>query len=253
MCVNVSNAQSLIQVTKITSSGEIVRIHSGIEALEDAGHTFSADSAIKSKDFKALPAGVPNKNYTSSAYWFRFKVRNETGLSHFILKLANPALDSIDFYEQSGDSSFRHFTTGQSVPFYRREYLSSDYLFSVSLQPNAEKYIYLHLYTNTELMLPLSIGSDTAIHDADKYKDIFWGMYMGIMLAMVLYNCFVYSTTKDKSYLFYILYMLTVVVTQITVSGYAFQLLWPGNLALPKYSRIFTTVLAGITGVMFIR
>ncbi len=247
------NAQSPIPIAEIASADEIIRIHSGIEALEDAGHNISLEGALKSGNYRVMPNGVPNKNYTSSAYWFRFKVRNETNLSHFILKLANPALDSVDYYEQLGPDSFRRYSTGLSVSFYHREHLSSDYLFSVSLQPHAEKYIYLHLYTNTELMLPLSIGADPVMLAADKYKDIFWGIYMGIMLAMILYNCFVFSTTKDNSYLFYVLYMLTVVITQITVSGYAFQLLWPGILPLAKYSRIYTTVLAGITSIMFIR
>ena len=201
-CVCRANAQVSTPVTKLSSAVEILRIHSGIEALEDPYHIISPDSAFKSLSFKELPAGVPNKNYTSSAYWFRIRVKNETELSHFILKLANPALDSVDFYEQAGADSFRRFRTGQSVSFDHREYLSSDYLFSVSLLPQAEKYIYFRIYTNTELMLPLSIGSETAINDADKYNDIFWGIYMGIMLAMILYNCFVFSTTRDNSYLF---------------------------------------------------
>ncbi len=241
------------QQTTIVRAGELININSGIEYLEDAGHNVSPDSAFKSNGFQRLPDGIPNKKFTSSVYWFRFRIKNETNSRNLILKVANPALDSIGYYEQINADSYRDFKTGQSISFAHREYLSSDYLFSVSLPPGGEKYIYLRIYANAELLLPISIGTEPVVFATDKYKDIFWGIYIGIMLAMILYNCFVYSTTKDNSYLYYIVYMIPVVITQITVSGYAFQMLWPENLWLAEYSRVFNTTLAGVTAILFIR
>jgi len=162
-------------------------------------------------------------------------------------------MDSIDYYEQVGADSFRRYKTGESMPFSQREYLSSDYLFSVDLSPHAEKYIYLRACTSEALLLPLSIGTSTAVFRADKYKDIFWGMYIGLMLAMLLYNCFVYITTKDNNYLYYILYVLTVVITQITISGYGSQLLWPRSLLVARYSALLNPAIVGIAAIEFIR
>ena len=241
------------QQTTIVRASEMVNINSGIEFLEDAGHKISPDSAFKSNGFQKLADGIPNKKFTSSVYWFRFKIKNETNSRNLILKVANPALDSVGYYEQISQDAYRDFKTGQSIPFAHREYLSSDYLFSVSLPPGNEKYIYLRIYANAELLLPLSIGTEPVVFATDKYKDIFWGIYIGIMLAMILYNCFVYSTTKDDSYLYYIVYMIPVVITQITVSGYAFQMLWPENLWLAQNSRVINTTLAGVTAILFIR
>ena len=240
-------------VATVADAREVVHINSGIEFLEDASHIISADSVIKSTGFKPVPFGVPNEKFSSSVFWFRFKIRNGTNAPFLILKLANPALDSVNFFEENGPGSFRSYRTGQSVPFDHREYLSSDYLFTVSLLPHTEKYVYLRVYSSAELLLPLTAGTESAIFAIDKYKDIFWGIYIGIMLAMLLYNCFVYSTTSDDSYLYYIVYVLTVVVTQITISGYAFQLLWPNQLLVAKYSAIFNPVLAGIAAIGFIR
>ena len=250
--INTIYAQSIPPVT-ITNTDEAITIKSGIECIEDAGHKISPDSVFKSVDFKQLPDGIPNKNFSSSVFWFKLKVKNETNLPSLILKLSNPALDSIDYYEQMSADSFRNYRTGLLMPFSHREYLSSDYLFLVSIQPHQEKYIYLRIYTSAEVMLPVTIGTQQAIFATDKYKDIFWGIYIGIMLAMLLYNCFVYSTTSDDSYLFYIAYVLAVVVTQISISGYAFQLLWPDHVLVAKYSRVFNTVLAGLTAIGFIR
>ncbi len=252
LCNAPINAQSIAPLA-VAGTDEVVHITTGIEYLEDATHTIPAQLVFKSAAFKKVPDGIPNEKFTNSAFWFRFKIKNETNLPSLILKLANPALDSVDYYEQMGQDSFRAYHTGQSVPFAHREYLSSDYLFTVSLPPHTEKYVYLRIATGAELLTPLTIGSEASIFEKDKYKDIFWGIYIGIMLAMLLYNCFVYSTTSDDSYLYYIVYVLTVVVTQITISGYAFQLLWPNQLLVAKYSAIFNPVLAGIAAVGFIR
>ncbi len=252
LCTITVRAQAVSVVT-VADAREVVHINSGIEFLEDATHVISADNVVKSTGFKPVPFGVPNEKFSSSVFWFRFKIRNETNAPFLILKLANPALDSVDFFEENSPGSFRSYRTGQSVPFGHREYLSSDYLFTVSLPPHTEKYVYLRVYSSAEVLLPLTAGTESAIFAIDKYKDIFWGIYIGIMLAMLLYNCFVYSTTSDDSYLYYIVYVLTVVVTQITISGYAFQLLWPNQLLVAKYSAIFNPVLAGIAAIGFIR
>ena len=246
------NAQSSTPVI-VNKTGEIVPVTSGIEELEDSSHNMVADSAFNSKNFKLLSPGIPNKNISTASYWYRIKVRNETDCPMLLLKLSNPALDSIVFYEQvSGLTQSYH--TGESVPFAHREYISSDYLFNIHIAPNTEKYIYLHISScNAPLLLPLSAGTQSNLLLTDKHKDIFWGVYIGIMIAMLLYNFFIYITTKDNSYLYYMLYMLSVLVTQITVSGYAFQLLWPSYPTIEKYSLYFAPVLAGITTIEFIR
>jgi len=246
---SIAQAQPVV----INKYSKIVNVNSGIEILEDANHTISPENAFKSNQFKPLPAGTPNENISSSAFWFRFKIRNETNLPQLILKLANPAIDSIDYYEQLDADLIRSYSTGQSMPFSHREYLSSDFLFTVHLQPYTEKYIYFRVSTTGALLLPLETGTETAVFYSDKYKDIFWGMYIGLMLAMLLYNCFIYSTTKDNSYLYYIFYLITVFLTQITISGYAFQLLWPNHSLYAKYSIFFNPVLAGVTAIVFIR
>ena len=217
----------------VNSDNEVRNIQSGIEALEDTHHNISFAQAVASRNFKMLPQGIPNENVTSSAFWFRVKIRNETNRQLLVLKLSNPTTDSLAYYEMVGADSFRSFAAGESLPFAHREYLSSDFLFAIHILPGAEKYIYLHIYScNSPLILPLAIGTEDAVRAADKYKDIFWGMYIGLMLAMLAYNGFVYISTKDNSYLYYLLYMLAVLLTQITVSGYAFQLLWPNSLTV---------------------
>ncbi len=239
--VTIANADTHFQVT------------SGVGYVEDVNHSLTIDSVSKISSFKLQDPGTINLGITSSAFWLRLQINNETDQKKLLLKLSNPGLDTVTFFEPMEDGGFRAVATGQAKVFAQREYESSDYLFSVTLAPHHSKFVYLRVASSEALIMPLTLGSVTTLFESDKYKDIFWGMYIGLMLAMLLYNCFVYITTKDRSYLYYIAYVLTVIITQITLSGYGFQLLWPGSPLMAMYSAFVTPVLVGFASVEFMR
>lgn len=248
-----SGAQT-ISPTIISDPSQNFLVNTGVEYLEDKNHTFTIGHVSRGDNFNVLEKGIPNFATTASAYWLRIRLRNETDRSKLLLKVSAPTLDSISFYEIMPDSTFRTVTTGSAYPFRYREKVSTDYIFSATILPGTEKQLYIKVSSTSPLVVPLTVGSVQSISDSDKYKDIFWGMYIGLMLAMLLYNCFIYITTRDdSSYLFYISYVLAVILTQITLSGYGFQLLWPSNTWLSVASSFLAPPLAGITGIEFMR
>jgi len=228
-------------------------ITSGIEYIEDPRHELTANSILAATNYKVWKEGIPNFGAVTTLYWVRLKVRNETNDSNLTLKVSDPTLDSLTFYEPLSNGQVRVINTGEAMLFEQREINSSDFQFSITIPQNSEKYLYLRVSSSDPLLLPVTVGTASAMADADKLKDLFWGMYMGLMLAMLLYNCFVYITTRDSSYLYYIVYVLAVVVTQITISGYGFQLLWPGNAWVAEASAFLTPPLVGIAGMEFMR
>jgi hypothetical protein len=248
----VCNAQGVPAVA-ISDVSKNYLITTGVEYIEDPTHTLSFADVAGKTEFKVWPEGIPNFEITKSAYWLRIKLKNETGRNKFMLRISSATVDSIAFFELQPDSSVKTLTTGAAFPFTFREKMSSDYIFNITLHPGTEKYVYLKVSSSSPLVLPMSAGSNLAISDSDKYKDIFWGMYIGLMLAMLLYNCFVFITTRDNSYLFYIAYVLAVILAQITPSGYGFQLVWPNNPWMAQASAYITPALAGITGMEFMR
>jgi signal transduction histidine kinase len=51
------------------------------------------------------------------------------------------------------------------------------------------------------------------------------GIYYGIMIVMFFYNLFLFFSVKDKSYLFYVLYIASFAILQGTVNGLSFEYL----------------------------
>ena len=79
------------------------------------------------------------------------------------------------------------------------------------------------------------------------------GIYFGIILVMMLYNLFIYITVKDDSYLYYVIYIFFVGLTQASLQGYTFKYIWPQNTWLAIQSAFLAPGLVGIAALLFIR
>src|SRR5690606_24809117 len=78
-----------------------------------------------------------------------------------------------------------------------------------------------------------------------------FGVYSGIILVMILYNFFLYLSTTDRQYLYYVLYIAVVGLTQACLKGYAAKFLWPDSNWLILHANHIVTVLSGIFSILF--
>lgn len=95
--------------------------------------------------------------------------------------------------------------------------------------------IYFKLNTHEIVMAAVFIGQPQKIMTIFSIRDVFFGVYTGIMLIMFAYNLFLYFSIKDISYLNYIFCILFTWATQITLQGY-------GNKYFPIDSGFFNQI-----------
>lgn len=103
------------------------------------------------------------------------------------------------------------------------------------------------------MVTPLKVFKANESMESVTVENFLFGMYAGLMIIMVLYNLFVYFTVRDKSYLYYVLYIISVVLTQSTFQGYTFRYLWPGNPELERVSVMLMSIFVGFASVAFLR
>ena len=103
------------------------------------------------------------------------------------------------------------------------------------------------------MVLPLIIGTPAQIAQSLLVKNILWGIFIGLIIVMVAYNFFIYLFTKDRSYIYYVLYVSFIGLTQTTLSGYTYHFLFPETPLLFHKSIIVFPALAGISAMLFVR
>jgi two-component system, NtrC family, sensor kinase len=142
---------------------------------------------------------------------------------------------------------------GECRPFSEREFYDPSYIYRLKIPQNTEATLYLRIASRDNFKVPILIGSQESIFRSNKIKDYVLGLLGGIMVVMLLYNSFLYITVRDKTYLYYVGYLLTVILTQVSIQGYSFQYLWPESPWMAQWSPFIFSPLVGIASAAFMR
>jgi two-component system, NtrC family, sensor kinase len=225
----------------------------GISFIEDKTGTLTFDKVKTDTDFRPVQADAPNFGISPSTFWLRVRLLSKTTVTSCLMQVSQPALDEIDFWQEGPDGRTRHIAGGEVLPFGVREYYDPNYIFRVDLAKDSISEVFLRVKAKDNLKIPILIGAQKSIAEANKIRDFIFGIFAGVMLVMFLYNSFLYYTVRDKTYLYYIIYLATVILTQISIQGYSFQYLWPESPFLAQWSPFIFSPLVGVASALFMR
>ncbi|RZK80741.1 MAG: GHKL domain-containing protein [Pedobacter sp.] len=208
----------------------------------------------KETNFLKSNTAVPNFGVVNDAVWLRFTVVNNTNENHLNLQIDQPVLDDIELYTKQANGKYSVKRLGEAHPFDERLYdKDASFIFRLDIPIGEKATYFVRVQSTDNIQLPIYVGSEKVILEASHSKFLISGLYIGIMLSMLLYNIFIYFTVRDKSYLYYVCYIVFVILTQASIQGFTFQFLYPNNTTLALYSSFIFTPLVGITGLQFER
>lgn len=215
--------------------------------LLDTSGTHVIEEVIR-LSFEPVEDGVANLGLRAHPVWMRVDLDKLSAGLFFELQAAN--VDSIYFYQVSEERILQSDTTGEAYALSTRQVPLPNFLFA--LQPSdAPTQVYLRLVSGKQLLLPYTIDEREELFWNQNRRDIFFALYGGIIFVMFLYNLFIWFSVRDRNYLWYVLYIFFVGLTQLVLNGYGNVYFWPENQWLAVRSAHFCGVLSGITTVIF--
>jgi signal transduction histidine kinase len=221
--------------------------------IEDKNNVLTISDVLKRHDFKPVGKDIANFQESKSTFWIKFTVRNEADDSKYLLEVMQPLLDEANFFYPDSTGSYQEIMAGLRYPFNQRKYKqTANFVFDLNLKPGDENTYYLQIRSSEQVLAPIHIISSDAYFTNVGNRNIWFGIYAGIILVMFLYNVFVYISTRDKSYIFYVLHTLFVGITQATLTGYTYKFIWSGSPWFANYSVFLFTCLVSIVGVQFL-
>ncbi len=221
---------------------------------------FDSSNALGIKDIledKALE-WVDNKNpeslslgFNTSTLWLSFDVINICCENkNWYIELGYPPLDSITYYHITEDGKTTTIQDGDQYPVPNNSIKSKYYNFLMVLPNNGKSKIIFKIRSESSLAIPLSIYSAEGFSEKIQLEEYFFGAFCGIMVIMAFYNLFIYFSTKENSYLFYILYILSFLLQSLSLRGYIREYL-PSLLYLNNVAPILFTELSLFFGLSF--
>ncbi|RQO36373.1 GGDEF domain-containing protein [Herminiimonas sp. KBW02] len=228
-------------VIKLEPARDSYLVHKVVDVMEDPGGQLNFADVSKDASniaFREYHTGVFSFGFTDSAYWFRFEVDNpSTDVRNMMLVLRTAWLDDISVYTPEGEGSYRGIQLGDSLPFVQRLHPNPQFLVDLQVQPGKQTY-YLRIRSTQALLSPIELWDAQAFYDNDRLLLGYFGMFYGVVLVMLLYNAFIWGSTRDRSYLYYCLYLAAFFIMNFSYNGFSFQYLWP---ELPRWANLTYT------------
>lgn len=224
-----------------------------LEVLEDENGILTIEDVTKSNGFKPSDKDVPNLGISSKVYWLRVTVKNQTDVP-LIFHLRYPQLDSVKFYKVANGILVDSLATGEAKPVTERTVLHNpDFFFYLNLAQHESATYYIRIKSSEQILVPLFVGSTDETFDNVHTADVLAGIYLGIILVMFFYNLFVFFTVRDRSYLYYVLYILFVGLTQMSFQGAAYSFFWPDSPWWANQSVVLFPAITGIAAIEFFK
>jgi len=221
-----------------------------VTVLEDAGGqlTLAEVAAAAASRFKPVGGAQSiNLGYSKSTFWLRFALAKGSGTQeHRLLEVAFFELGHVAFYAP-GQAPV---VTGQNYPLSSRPWPHRYYVFPVTLT-DEPRYFYLQVRSDSAVTVSLTLWEPAAFAADTQQTYLLQALYFGALLALLLYNLFIYFSLRERGFLLYSLFAACMGLTMLTGNGIAQQFLWPTDLVWNAHFVPLTTALTTASALYF--
>ncbi len=244
-------ASPVAQVTAYTGQLELAPY---LEVLEDTSASLTIDD-VRSAGARGRARPFhgrfgPSYGFTNSAVWVRVVLENSgpVPLERW-LEIDHPLVDHLELYDGNGPPR----VTGRSEPRSGRELDRRSFTFRIELPAGSARVVYLRATSHFELQLPMALWEAGALatHDAQIARWI--GLAYGVMIALALYNAFLFFFVRDSTHLLYVGQVAGAALWTSTLDGTFLGLLPASVESLPRTAGVVPATAAIGFGVLFIR
>jgi len=225
---------------------------SSIMLVEDANHELTLEDVMSMNDeeFENPTDPIPNLDFTTSTWWLKFSIKNNSSFSHFILETARPITNEVDFYQVRGSKVENAFKSGDDRHYNEKVIPHPKNLFPIVMYPSQKKDYYIRLKSDGEVItLPVNISDRLSFFEHDANSQFGYGFYYGLMCLVIIIYFFFFILLKSRAFLYYIMYVAAQALLQFTLDGYSFHNFFPSGGYLANHFVVF---IAGVTIIILL-
>ena len=208
-----------------------VELGAHLAYLEDPGRKLSLDQASsRLQTWAGIDRTSPNFGFTDKAYWFRFALDNRSGKPmQRLLELPRAFIDDVRLFQLQDGQIVTKYALGDEQPFAQRVVQHQNLVMPLTLAPGVHQ-IYLRMASSGTIEAPLRLWEPAAFHAAAAQEHLLAGAVLGMLVVMIIYNLFIYASTRDINYLYYIAFVASYLLFWSTLWGYTFAYVWPNEI-----------------------
>lgn len=216
--------------------------------LEDPEHTYNAQEVLAMPEEAFANIEKDNLDFTAKTYWLKFTVKNPNDTTrHWLVDVARPITNKVVLYDLKGTEIKRIRQSGDDFTFSTKKIDHRKNMFEVTLRSFEEQAYLLQLESDGEMLtIPVTFWKTEAFEQNDYSEQFMLGFYYGILGFVTLIYFFFYLVLRERSFSYYVLYVISIAGLQFALDGLAFQYLFPNS---SYFANQFVLIFAALTVV----
>jgi two-component system, sensor histidine kinase LadS len=212
-------------------------------SAKNAWQNFRAGKFIKQQGHSFNPG------FTKSTYWLVVQT-DATRSEELRLEIGTPQVNEIEFYTVEQDVPKKKYVTGDHYAFSNRP--ESLLNFNFPIDRNVNHCLLRIDKRNESLQLTFLTQPSSYFRQKAQESSLIIGMITGVVILMLIFGTYLTIVTKEKVYLFYVLYVLAGLLYVLSNLGYSYKYLWPDSPWFAARARPMFTLLSVALSLNFI-
>ena len=193
--------------------------------LRDAGGRMTADEAMTSTRWQALPGAV-SAGYTNDAIWLRLVVeRSPEASGEWVLRFTNALLDDVRLYRPDGARGWSEQVSGENLARADWPVKARNVVFRTRMEAPGREIWLVRLQGKNAMATDLELWQHAAFDDYSRKEYFYYGLYFGCFFLLILLHVFFWRMTREAQSGWYFLYVLNVTLTELLTTAIPQQLL----------------------------
>lgn len=226
-----------------------------IEMYEDARGTLTISDILKpeiNSRFKKNRFYTPKIFDFNSYYWFKIKIRSfPDSRENWILEFFDQTIDEITLYSPDRDKKYTAHQFGDQFKFQQRSFQHKNFTFSLDHSLRGENVYYVRLKSSQSVSVIIVLRNVKRFVQYAIEEYMIFGVFYGMIIVFSLYNMLMFLAVRQRQYLYYVLYNLSIGLYEMCIDGIAFQYLWPNYPDWNQYSYGVALFSSSIFALLF--
>lgn len=245
----VEDAEAFANRVVVDESSKVYRLGSQLAFYEDTSKILTIADVSQphfESHFQSSNDAIPSFGHSTTPYWVKLVIENRSVSSHiWLLELAYPPAQRIDVYIQRQNGQWQHMDGGMAKSGTSPKFSHRNHIFELDLTQNEVMTVYLRQGGENSKMFPLNLWRADKFAEMVSLEYAILGVYFGIMLAMALYNAFIFFTVRESSYAWYVLFLISYSTFVLVFQGIGAQFFWRSQVAWASPASGLLAILFG--------
>ena len=232
------------QIIELIPEKQLYNIAPLTKYFEDATGKLKLRDILKPENqerFLPEEKDIANFGFTSSAYWFKIRLKSLSDISRlWILGIEYSLLDYIDVF-YTADGKFQRIAGGDRRSFLEREIRNRFPYFKMRFNPGEQKTVYIRVRTLGSAEIPIRIMTPLYYASIDHEMQFGQGIFVGIMSGLAIFYFLISIGSRNREYVLYACFVTALVLFKSTMNGFTMEYLWGYSIWLTNAAAAFTT------------